>query len=446
MCPVEFEPDTITVRAYSRKPPTKRASGSFEESAPETSSAVSGGPETAFGQPISQRRLIEEMLVNLAGGAATLAAPEVAGPAWALRAARGSKLASQLVKFGSGAAARATMAGGAGAATSGLLDVAQDQPIDPSEMVRHGGTQAALSGAGDLLAGGFGIGGNIAMQVGLRASPEVAQTALREGIRATRRGVQKLLVKLGQQGRFVGHMLRQNRQTWDPTDILNGGGPALVKEVTTNQTGMAPARWEEYRRLAREFVSRHSDRNGALRQLTAEELHKFKQDAHEIADPIFKRIGSQNPPSPTESAVATWHKAMGDYAQQVLERTTPDAIDPVTRKAVSLAEVNARSSDMIRLKDVLVPETKAGKTFLAEAGRRIATPAGKTLSGAAVGAGAAAAIPGGDNSQQALLGALIGALVGNPAAMSKIGLLLASQGMQGTLRQAPRAVNAAAYE
>ena len=103
-------------------------------------------------------------------------------------------------------------------------------------------------------------------------------------------------------------------------------------------------------------------------------------------------------------------------------------------------ELNQRASDLIRLKQELAPARatdEIGKLL-----EKAKSPTARTLTGATIGAGAGAALPG-DRAHNAEVAALIGALAGNPQAMSWLALRLSGPGARAVAGQVPRAIGAA---
>jgi hypothetical protein len=294
----------------------------------------------------------------------------------------------------------------------------------------------AEQGAADVLGQGAGkVGravGKGAMQLAMRVTPEVAQTAISEGIAMTKQGVTKMMNKLGEFGQRKLAMLRQNNTRFDPMQLLREGWPALKKEVDENQTGLKGEIYDQYIEDTRKFMAAHAP-NGVLKDMTAAELDKFRHDAFEIADPIFTRIAKNEQVSLLDKATAKWHYAMGKAAQQALERTTPDMVDPVTKQALTLAEVNARTGRLIELKNHIAPDVEQ-KTFMSEAVKRgvpIATSASGALAGEELGR--RHVTPGGP-----VVGAAAGALLGSPGGMSHAALALSNPALAQLLMLASR--------
>jgi hypothetical protein len=283
------------------------------------------------------------------------------------------------------------------------------------------------------------------MGAALRFTPEVAKTAVEEGISATRGGLKKVMEKLGEFGQRKLAMLRQNTTRFDPLQLLRDGWPALSKEVSENQTGLAPAMYDQYIEETRKFMARHAP-NGVLKDMNAVQLDKFRKDAFELADPIFKRIANNEQVTLVDKALAKWHYAMGQAAKDALEKTTPTMVDPATGQALKLADVNARTGRLIALKEVLSPDVRTSSGLGAQLAARAASPAGRMMAGATLGAGAGAAVPGGNNERDALIGAMLGGGLASPQVMSMLALILAHRAPAEIGRQVPRLLMQAAHE
>lgn len=349
-----------------------------------------------------------------------------------------------------GQAAGATVAGAGGEALRQLLTEvpalatggvpgyeAVGGPASPAEAFKRIADVGAEQGAADVVGQGLGkvasVVGKGAMGLALRSTPEVAQTAISEGIAATKAGVQKMMTKLGEFGARKAAMLRMNTTRFDPMQILRDGWPALRKEVQENQTGLSPDIYDKYIEETRKFMARHAP-NGTLQDMTATQLDKFRKDAFTLADPIFKRLANKEQVTLEDQALAKWHYAMGQAAQDALERTTPDMVDRATGQTLSLADVNARTGRLIELKNLLAPDVKDRVSTAADLVKR-GVPVATTASGGLLGEEIARRghTPGGP-----LTGAAVGALMGSPGGLSHIAMLLSNPTLASLLMQASR--------
>lgn len=324
-----------------------------------------------------------------------------------------------------------------------------DAPDTPGEALQamgaEGLTQGALSVGGWAMARGAKAVGRGTMAAALKSTPEVAQTAIREGITVTKAGAQKLAARMGHYGQQVLTMLRHSTaigNRFDPQVFLNGAEGSLAKILEQDKYGnLAESRLPEAQAMLGKFQELSSDflrKNASLGDMTPIELQKLKTEADAIARPLWKAINNGENLVPIDRAKAYWYKALGDHAREILEKTTPDMIDPATRKTVSLMEANARNRALIDLKEVMLPETKNSPGVVGKIVRRASVPL-------ATGT-AAAMIPGGNNKRDFALGASAGALGSSPEALSVLALLLSSPAVAATLRQVPRGVGAIGSE
>lgn len=344
----------------------------------------------------------------------------------------------------------ATVGGAGGEAIRQLIDraIGIDAPGTPQEALAAMGTEGLTQGGLSVVGGAAGAGvkatGRLAMRGALKFTPEVAQTAIREGITATRQGVKKLGARLGEYGGQVMGMLRHSTaigNRFDPQMFLDGAEQSLKDLLEKDRagnpaTGRLPEHGEmkaKFEELSNQFLKD----NAPLGEMTPLELQRIKTDADAIAKPLWKQIDNKENVVPVDRARAYWYKALGDHARDLLERTTPDMVDPVTGKTVSLAEVNARNSDLIRLKAVIAPDVKTSPGVIGRIAARSAGPA--------IGAGVGAMVPG-DRSRHSLEGAVAGAALTSPEALSWLALRLNSPAVAATLRQVPRGIGALGSE
>lgn len=297
--------------------------------------------------------------------------------------------------------------------------------------------QGALNVAGGLVSKGAAKVGEKVMGVALKAAPETAKTAIKEGITHTRAGVDKVMKRLGEMGTRTAFMLRQSTAQgtrFPTTDVLAGAEQKLLANLAENRLPSAVDDEAMFTKLGNQFLQVNQNKQ----VLTPLELQKIKQMADQVADPIFRQLKRKKPIEAGKLAEARWHKALSDFAREELERTTPPIIDPKTGAALSLRDANAETGALIGLKNTLVPEVS--EMGLAEqALQRSTRPLAMAGAGAALGAAADEQLPG-NRLQGAMLGAGIGAGL-SPAALSQQALMLNSPLIQLLLRQTPRGVN-----
>lgn len=311
-------------------------------------------------------------------------------------------------------------AGALGSAGEAIEQVVRGEPLEPSQIAQAGGEQAAYEAAGGMLAKGVKLGGRFAMQAALRATPEVAQVAVREGITATKAGVNKLLLKLGQSGKATETLVSQAGRSgarYQPADIATSVyqelAPTIQKQAIYGEDLKALGS------LSRRFLR---DNRGLM---TPQKLHAIKQSSDQAAKAIYQRIERGGAASGTDLLEARWHKATADKARALL-----DAIPGYTQS-------NARTQELIAVKQAVFPEVKKGAGLV----RRLAA---RAAPGATVGAFY------GSNPQERFVHGLEGAALSvgltSPQAMSMIALMLSNPALAALLGQTPRAAGLAVQE
>ncbi len=452
----EDKPPGVTVRSHTRASPKKKPTAATfrpddgsevsEDRLTHTPGFTPGGggdwgepTETAFGQPIAGRQKVKagiDVTTDLMAGLASLAVPGVAGPAWLARAAKGARFAGPAVKALPGTLARAGAAGSAGAATKTGLELGAGAPLtNPLETFA---TQAALSGGGDLLwAIPNGVGKVFAM-VALRAGPEVAQTMVREGIDASKPGVRRLFARMEDVSRQTrGLMLRLTAKgaRIDTKVLADRIGKAVEADLGKSST--SSDKLEALDAIYKRFV----DDNGT--HLNPVKAWGFGKSARKQAEGQFVRLADgQMMQLASDPVEQLWKLHEYRLIGELLEAGTK-VRDPKTGQVLSrFKELNRLQSELIALKNILAPEVKKEIGTGARAVRGALSPIGRLATGATLGA----ALPGGNNQQQAVLGAGLAGALGSPALMSRLALLLSSPLLGNMLRQTPRVGMMAAHE
>lgn len=303
----------------------------------------------------------------------------------------------------------------------------------------EGAWQAGQELAGHGVAKVVGLAGRPVMQAALKSTPEAAVAAIKAGLTRTRAGADKLMRLLGEHGERVRIMARRATgmgHEIDPMDLLVSGEKRLDDEVQILGGGLGSRMPESasdlgtYQHLSTEFL-RNNVPKGPLTPSQVEELAtKFDK----IAEPIWDRIARGDKDIPgVDLARARWYRHMADEMRGWLEKVVPDAIDPKTGRAISLAEQNAYARELIELKKSIMPGKKAG--IAARIAARTAGPA----AGAAIGASQP-----GNRTMNALYGAGAGAALTSPEVLSWLALRMNDRVLAQILGQAPRAVGYAA--
>jgi len=321
-------------------------------------------------------------------------------------------------------------AGPMGAALGGILEGLSEPENAPTDvgqafgrLALAGPEQAGYEVLGRGVAKGVELGGVGAMKLAGKFTPESVQTALREGISATKPGFRKVMNLLGNVGQKMQAAVRRAG--------LRGGWMS-TEEVAT-QVQLAAARklaaqgihGEDLAELTKLKDAFMRD-NGSYMDLPRS--FQVKKSAGNFATLLHKAVERGEPIAAKSPVQQIWEKEMESYLDQRLGTVVP-----------GYHELNQRASDLIRLKQELAPARatdEIGKLL-----EKAKSPAARTMTGATLGAGAGALVPG-DRTHNAEVAALIGALAGNPQAMSWLALRLYGPGAKAVAGQVPRAIGA----
>lgn len=425
-----FEPDTVTVRSHTRRPAkrdTTSLPASFEPAGGESGGSGGGGefsdydPQTAFGQTIKGQRATIDALVNIGAGLASMAAPQVSGPA---AIARYAGPLGGVVRAIPGSVSRATMAFGGGALTKGAIEPS----ASPQDVVGAGAGQAGLSLAGEPVAGGVRLLGKGAMALALKANPEIAETAIQEGIVAGRPGVKKLFNLIGALGARTRALVTAagRGRSLRADQVANAIEAEVKAELGKSSTALSdPNIANALADLKQQFLSNPKLRNG---KLSFGDAHTFAQSASAESRPMFVRLeNGQRLEMPSDPVRKLWKLTEAKLLRTALEH--PAAVGK------AYADMNARQSRLIALKNVLAPDANSSTGFGAQALAAARNPIASTVAGF----GAGAAIPEGNVPGTRLQHALVGSGLANPLTLSLLGQFLASPISGAMLRQTPRA-------
>jgi len=177
--------------------------------------------------------------------------------------------------------------------------------------------------------------------------------------------------------------------------------------------------------LKADFVS-HPD-VAPTGRISFEKAHQFAQSAGQEIQPKYVRMADgQLAELPTDPVRRIWKAKENDVLQEALGH--PAAVGP------DYAATNAQTSKLIAAKNAMWPEVDQMGSG-AEVVRR-GIPLATTLGGAAAGeeVGRRYHTPGGP-----IGGALAGALLGSPAGMSTLALILSNPALYAALRAGPQA-------
>lgn len=310
-------------------------------------------------------------------------------------------------------------AGAAGSAGELISQAIMGETPDLGQIARQGASQAAYEATGRGIGKGLSKLSGPIMQLALRAGPDVAETALREGIRPTKLGVRRLITKLGQYGAETDRIAQQAGRYGKPynmVELLKASYSDVHPKVVTSMTG------DELAALQKslfKFVG-HNPKPS----VTAFELHRLKKAADEAAREIYLTVPKGVKPTAAQQASSGFYKAFADRARETLNVTVE-----------GYEASNAPTEALIKLKDVLVPVARKEMSKAAQVASAVAKPGVRAAIGASVGA----ALPG-DRGQNALVGAGVGAVGASPTALAGLSFLLTNPWLINLARQAPRAV------
>lgn len=320
------------------------------------------------------------------------------------------------------------LAGAAGGLAEAGAELATGQTPDLAEIGRQAGSQALQEGLGRGLAKGASMAGRPIMQWALKATPEVAQTAVREGISATRFGLKKLMTRLGQvsgvERVLVAKAANRGIGWADPEAMAQ----EAFSEVADQLQGAPGKKLGELAKLRDEFVRDNPQQVSPWKQLAMRKYYDSAESGQ------YLNLGRGKRPVPLSDVEGLWNKAMSDRVRESLRLNVPGIEDPeVYRRITGVASTPA---DLMKLKDVAFPATK-DKSLLHALAQRGARPA----MGAVLGAGAGAAYRSENRTAGGVEGAMLGASLATPSALSLAALGLNNPLFLQLLRQTPRFVN-----
>jgi len=305
-------------------------------------------------------------------------------------------------------------------------------PASPAEAYQRiadvGQEQAQLDAMGQVLGSGAKYLGKGVMQVVARVNPEIAQTLIDNGIQLSNWGKRKIMTLINQSatklrgmvaGAGMGRTLQADRVASEiekrTMAELNKSSTAPANEATKKAVATLKA----------DFVS-HPE-VAPTGKISFEKAHQFAQSAGQEIQPKYVRMADgQLAELPTDPVRRIWKSKENDVLQESLGH--PAGVGP------DYAATNAQTSALIRAKNAIWPEVADQQGSEAEVVRR-GIPLVTTLGGAAAGeeVGRRYHTPGGP-----IAGALAGALLGSPAGMSTLALILSNPALYAALRAAPQ--------
>jgi hypothetical protein len=273
------------------------------------------------------------------------------------------------------------------------------------------------------------LGGKQAMRLAMKVTPEVAQTAIREGVMATKGGWELLKGRIKEVGKAERQIVRvaQGKGVGyvDPIDFIR----PVYKQVADKVAGGGQSAMSEVSALMDKF-----HRDFPYQKLSPTSLLEIRKYS-DIESGAMKKFGAKA----TTQAEKLWQNALSNRAREVLKTEIPAIADPVAYAKLTGKATTPHQLQLV--KDALQPLVKPQGTLAERVAKSVAVHGGRVASGSVLGAGVGAALPG-DRATHAWEGALLGGLLLHPAALTG-GALLANNPLVGQLlTQTPRVVQA----
>lgn len=323
-----------------------------------------------------------------------------------------------------GGMAGRTVGGGLGGAAG---EVAKELMLGQRLNPRSIGKQAALGGGlsvlGEAAPAVLGPAAKGIMSIALKSTPEVAQTAIREGITATKAGFKKLLDLIGKAGaaeRTIVRAAAGRGAGFAPAQDL---ADAAWKRSVDKLVGGTGDDWSRVAVLRDKFIR---DNARDVSPVSLLEKRKYYDTVSRSAQNAQAR-GGRLKLDPAD----VWNQAMGDEIRTHLRQNIPAISDPTAYQRLMGRPVNP--SELQQLRDVLLPASTRGGFSAGRVGRSAATMA----VGGALGGTAVSMLPA-HNRYVTAAGTAGGLLAGSPAAMSMLALAGANPMLQGLLQLMPR--------
>lgn len=282
--------------------------------------------------------------------------------------------------------------------------------------VEQGAYEAVGRGTGKLLH----AGGQALMESAIgRGSKELAGTAIKEGIKTTQEGMNRLLRRIGQASGTRDQLVQAAKAAGhaaNPGDLTIGLNKiAEDLKLAGDEEGFRRIQkwtWNFYRRKIGRALP------------TADKVYRIRQIMDDIADPIHKLVAEEKYVPPASLLRAKWAKTIADNARNWLHGIPGTATYgiPVFEE---IAKADARASQLIGVRDAIRPAARAARSF----GSKAAPRAIAGLAAGGAGAAGGAAFGGGSvmdrvkrGSAAGAAGMAAGSLVGSPGNMSALAL------------------------
>jgi len=268
-------------------------------------------------------------------------------------------------------------------------------PMDVlGDVVKDAGEQAALNWAGGAVGRGVGKVAKPLMSAALKAAPEVAQIAIREGIAATRAGAAKLgsrIKDISRETRLaVAHAQRAGARL--DTNMLASKIEADVL-ADLGQSSTSANKIPEVNKIKQRFLGS----GGTIQPVKA---HQYFKSANKAAEPQFvKSANGQMMMLPSDPVEQLWKMHEAKHIGEALTNATRYA-GPGGAQGSKFAELNGKMHELLKLKEVMDLDDVG-------LGARLAQQGTSRAAAAATGATRGAAAPG-NRGQNAAVGAVAG--------------------------------------
>jgi hypothetical protein len=335
----------------------------------------------------------------------------------------GNALGAPLLAPGmfAGGVGGAGLGGGTGKAVGNLLE---GRPLMEG-VGQEAATQAAFEAGGHGAAKLASKGGELLAQAAFKATPEVAQTAIREGITATKAGVQKafnlMMKQAGAERKIVSAATKSGIKYRAASDLAN----PVHAEVMSKLEGAPSSEINKLNRLWHDFIN---DNPGPIKPEKVLSFRKYNDNAIQALHAAADR-GKR----PVYNVENLWQKALADRSRELLRGTIPAIRDPAAYEKLTGNQTLPELA--VKLHQAVVPAAK--KAILP---RLIAGSAGATIGGLA-----GAALPG-NHFAHGSEGALLGAALSSPSALSHMALIANNPLAQQFLLNTPRGLGLLAEE
>lgn len=281
------------------------------------------------------------------------------------------------------------------------------------------GEQAIYEAGGRLLGAGAKFGGKKLMQAAIKVTPEVAQTAIREGITATKGGLKKLTSRIIQTAKAEEQIVRAaagQGQGWvDPGKLAR----QVFQDAAKHFQGAPTKQTAKLSELMEEFVRDNAQDISPVKML---KMRRY----YDLASANLKQQKLKGSPE------QVWNQLMSNAVRKQLQESIPSIVDPVAYAKITKRATTPAELQLVR--EGLAPLVKH-RGFQEQLIAR-SVPA-------AVGTSVGALTPSDDIKERAAhaaVGGIVGSAFTTPQALSYLALLMRNPALTGAVAQAPRGI------